>query len=170
MPCTYEQFVSRVGSAWIDTDEKWAENTCNETLSRDKLFNLNIYIYIYIYITYSGMRLYGKTFLRHASFYDNCIASSINIKSACFPWMFFRSIISLQFFFWFLLIISLVWSPLIVLELFYYFVSYLRYKKISYHRFLSQVRDSCPKLTTFYFTIFFGCFLYNLKYVYFYVP
>ena len=44
MPCTYEQFVSRVGSAWIDTDEKWAENTCNETLSRDKLFNLNINI------------------------------------------------------------------------------------------------------------------------------
>ena len=26
--------------AWIDTDEKWADNTCNETLSRDKFFNL----------------------------------------------------------------------------------------------------------------------------------
>ena len=39
--------------------------------------------------------------------------------------MFFRSIISLLFFFLFLLLVSFVYSPLIVLEIFYYFVSHL---------------------------------------------
>ena len=72
------------------------------------------------------MRLYGKTFLRHAWFYDNCIACSINIRSARFPGVLIRSIISLHFFVLFLLLVSLIWSPLIVLELFCYFVSRLR--------------------------------------------
>ena len=84
-------------------------------------------------IHFRTLKLAWKLFYCHFTYLltiPGCIARGINIKSARIPLMFFRSIISLLFFFLFLLLVSFVCSPLIVLEFFYYFVFHLVSSKI----------------------------------------
>ena len=71
------------------------------------------------------MRLYGKTFLLHDVALRQLHRVLNQHKNCKVSMNVLRSIISLLFIFLFLLLVSFVCAPLVVLEFFYYFVSHL---------------------------------------------